>query len=240
MRKSGISSALKAVDRTIADELHTGIAVATEERLEAARLVGRLYRAEGYLPDGAPDAPFITPHHLLPEATVFAARLSKRVAGTLTVVCDSASGLPLEDLYGAEVARLRGQHRVPCELCSLAVDPDLAERSPQVVLSLFRCATAYLLHFTSSTDALITLKPAHAAFYGKRLCFRDFGGFKQDARFADAATVAMRLSREDAQQAAVSRRLAPVFGQMEREELATMQAALRGSRLQRLAPLAGT
>lgn len=230
MRKSGISSALKAVARTLADELHAGIATDMEERLEAARLVGRLYRAEGYLPEGGPAAPFLTPHHLLPEATVFVARLGGRIAGTLTVVCDSAAGLPLEELYGAEVAALRAEQRVPCELCSLAVDPDLAERSPQVVLSLFRCATAYLLHFTSSSDALITLKPAHAVFYGKRLCFRDFGGFKQDARFAGAATVAMRLSREDVRQASVSRRLAPVFGQMEKEELATMQAALLAGR----------
>ena len=193
------------------------VAVTAEERLEAARLVGRLYRAEGYLGwEAEPDAPFLTPHHLLPESTVFIAREADRIAGTVTVVLDSHAGLPMEAVYGREVRALRASGRTPCEICSLAVDAVRLSRSSRILLSLFRIANAYLVHFTGASDALITLKPSHAEFYGERLRFRPFGALKADPRFRGAETVALRQTREGVEDAA---RLAPrVFGAPTREE----------------------
>jgi hypothetical protein len=177
--------------------LSVGIAESPAERLAAARLVGRRYRDEGYLPELQDEhAAFYSSHHHLPQTSVFVTRENETITGTMTVVCDSPAGLPLEDLYGAEIRELRADRRHPCELCSLAVDPEAARRSPDLVLQLFRCAMGYLLHVTPTSDALITLKPAHAPFYQRRLHFQPFGAPTLDARFEFAPTVAMRLTRE--------------------------------------------
>jgi hypothetical protein len=213
-------------------DISTRIATTAAERLEAARLVGRQYRAEGYLGQEQNDnAPFFTPHHGLPEATVFIAREGERIAGTLTVVIDSNAGLPMEDLYSEEVADLRLRGRTLCEICSLSVDPQREERSSLLVLSLFRYATAYLLHFTRVTDALITLKPTHADFYGRRLRFQPLGATKRDRRFRDADTVLMGLARERVESPGVPRTRAErlhaiVFSAASREELASLEQAL--------------
>jgi hypothetical protein len=173
------------------------VAASANVRLDAARLVGKLYSAEGYLGEEHVDgAPFLTPHHLLPEATVFIAREGKRVIGTLTVILDSAAGLPMESLYGEEVAQLRASGRRVCEICSLAIDPQRENGSSTLVLNLFKRAMTYLVHLTDVSDALITLKPSHAAFYGRRLNFVSMGELKFDTRFGNAETVAMRMSRE--------------------------------------------
>ncbi|MBI3829642.1 MAG: hypothetical protein HY291_09005 [Planctomycetes bacterium] len=210
------------------------IAATVEDRLAAARLVGKLYRKEGYLPDdGGSEAPFLSPHHLRPETTVFVARENNRIVGTLTAVMDSPEGLPLDAIYPKEVAALRARQRVPCELCSLAVDTERADRSLHLVYGLFRCATVYLLHFTAMTDVLITLKPAHEAFY-HRLMFQVLGQPTLDARFRNAPTVAMSLQREDALLAALEHRMAMVFGVPSHEELAAV--ALPPKRRGRAAP----
>ncbi len=199
-----ISQRLAAIERerlplrnVLSGAVSVGVAATAGARLDAARLVGRLYSAEGYLGDDhEADTPFFTLHHLLPESTVFVAREGPRVIGTFTVILDSAAGLPMENLYGEDVAALRASQRRVCEICSLAVDPYRENSSSAMVLKLFRCATIYLLHLTDFTDLLITLKPSHADFYGRRLGFARFGEMKYDARFRDAETVAMRLPRE--------------------------------------------
>lgn len=213
-------------------DISTSIATTAADRLDAARLVGRQYRAEGYLgQEQHENAPFFTPHHRLPEATVFITREGERIAGTLTVVIDSSAGLPMEDLYSEEVTGLRLRARTLCEICSLAVDPQREERSSLLVLSLFRCATAYLLHFTRVTDALITLKPTHAEFYGRRLGFKSLGVTKRDQRFRDADTVLMGLARERVESPGLPHTraeclLAIVFSAASREELASLEQAL--------------
>lgn len=209
------------------------IATTAAERLEAARLVCRQYRAEGYLKQDD-DAPFYTLHHLLPETTVFTTFEEGRITGTLSVVIDSSAGLPMEDLYQDDIAGLRSRGRALCEICSLAVDPSREACSSVVVLNLFRYATAYLLHFTSVSDALITLKPSHMDFYGRRLGFAPFGALKRDARFKDAETLAMRLTRERVAELSAEapawrrgeRPLSKIFRATDNENLESIRQAL--------------
>jgi hypothetical protein len=224
-RSMRLTRRLEAIPAQLAaDTAFLDVATAAGERLEAARLVGRLYRAEGYLEQGAvPDAPFRTPHHALPEATVFVAREAGSVVGTLTAVLDSRAGLPLEALYGGEVTALRDAGRVPCELCSLAVEPRGTSQSAAILQGLFRIATAFIVHFTETTDALITLKPSHRAFYARRLRFHDFGPLRTDPRFRQAETVALRLTREVVEGAA------SLFGAPTAKELGRLKRTLEHS-----------
>jgi hypothetical protein len=111
------------------------------------------------------------------------------------VVLDSPAGLPMEDLYGSEIAALREAGRSPCELCALAVDPRAGRNGFALIARLFRRAYLYVLNLTSASDVCVTLKPSHAGFYNK-LNFQPLGPFRSDARFNAAPTIALRLAND--------------------------------------------
>ena len=197
-----LSQKLKAISSDAAGAPYAvGVAGTPAERLAAARLVGAMYRGEGYLA-GVPEREtgseaFYTLHLLLDEAVIFVAREeeSGRIVGTLTTVLDSAAGLPMDALYAEELALLRGQGRTCCEFCSLAVDPDCGSRATGLLLALFRVAYRYAHHQDRVDDVCVTLKPSHAGFY-KRLGFEQCGPLRLDPRFGNADTIAMRLSSD--------------------------------------------
>lgn len=242
MKGTRLSRRLNAIERETpmppvseGDPVSIAIATTAGDRLAAARLVGRLYSAEGYLGnDHRGDSPYFTLHHLLSEATVFVAREGSHIIGTLTVILDSGAGLPMESLYGEDVDALRNAGRSVCEICSLAIDPYREKRSSSLVLNLFKQAMSFLVYLTPVTDALITLKPSHAEFYGRRLGFSPMGGLKFDGRFSDAETVAMRLSREQVSRLAAGsvsldrreRWLAEFYAQPGRSELEAIARAV--------------
>lgn len=180
-----------------ADACTVRVARDADERLEAATLVARMYRTEGYLTERKEShvEPFYGLHHLLDETTVFVASDGERIVGTLAVILDSPAGLPMETLYGDEIDRLRREGRRPCEFCSLAVDPELGRRGSKLLLSLFRLAYVFAYYHTSSSDVCLTLKPSHRPFYD-RLGFEELGPFRLDRRFCEADTLALRLPRE--------------------------------------------
>lgn len=181
------------------------MAVSAAERAEAARLVVRLYGAEGYLDAQTqarlplPAMPVFSIHHLLDEATVFTVWQQQRLVGALTVIQDSPAGLPMDALYGGELGALRQQGRRLCEFCSLALEPDLDRSANGALLELFRAAYRFVTYAREATDVCVTLKPTHAPFY-RRICFQPAGGLCLDARFANAETIAMRLPHEFARE----------------------------------------
>ncbi len=177
--------------------LDVSMATTPGERYAAGMLVARMYREAGYLDESHGESqPFFTEHHSFDQATVFIAREDHVVHGTVSVVTDSARGLPMESLYANELEALRSLGRSPCEVCSLAVSLEREKTSSKVFLQMFRQATLFLLHFTQATDAIVTLKPSHQHFYERCLGFVPFGQPVRDARFKEADTVAMRITRE--------------------------------------------
>jgi hypothetical protein len=139
--------------------------------------------------------PYVRLHHLLDESTVFVAVSRGRIVGTVTTIVDSEAGLPMEALYEEEVMSLREAGRRPCEFCSVALEPNPGSGTARLLLDLFRLAYRHATWVSGASDVCITLKPSHAAFY-HRLGFVRMGRSKQDPRFADADTIALRLSRE--------------------------------------------
>jgi hypothetical protein len=63
----------------------------------------------------------MTPHHTLPESTVFVAFEGDQIVGTITATADSAAGLPLDASYGDALDELRGRGERLVEFGSLAV-----------------------------------------------------------------------------------------------------------------------
>jgi hypothetical protein len=155
-------------------EIRVKIASENQEFEQAFELVAENYRARGYEPKG--DKPFrFTPHHALPGTVTLVALDEHRVCATLTLVPDSeVLGLPMESIYGPEVAQLRSDGFHPAEATSLADSGLTIREFVQVFKALIKLAMQY--HARHGGDSwIITVNPRHSAFYQKVVGFIPLG-----------------------------------------------------------------
>jgi hypothetical protein len=169
---------------------------ATRDELEQAfRLLAHKYQARGYEVPGPKPFRF-TPYHVLPGTTTFVARHDAAVVATLSLVPDTPIlGLPLEGVYGPEVARLRREGRRVGELTCLAGQDLSPVEFLRVFTALLRLALQH--HVRHGGDSwVITIHPRHATYYRKVLGFVPLGprrsypavqGHPAEAYFLDAA-----------------------------------------------------
>lgn len=161
----------------IARNIQVKIAAERSEWEEAYLLVTENYRSRGYEPANARGIRF-TPFHALPDTTTFVAKHEGKVVATLSLVMDNMLlGLPMESIYGPEVAELRKANRRLVEVTSLA-DKGLSIREfVPVFVSLMRLMTHYSV--SQNADALvITVNPRHANFYKRVMGFVPLGGYR--------------------------------------------------------------
>jgi hypothetical protein len=116
----------------------------------------------------------LTPYHLLPTTEVFVAKCGGDVISTLTMVADSEMGLPLESMYGGEVAELRRTGLVLAEMGCLADRRESPARFMKVFSQLARLVVQ--VAEVRGINALVAAThPRHARFYIRSLGFRKFG-----------------------------------------------------------------
>jgi hypothetical protein len=143
--------------------------------LESAfRLLASSYQARGY---EMPSTKLFryTPYHVLPDTITLVAKDQGRVVATLSLVPDtSLLGLPMECIYGPEIADLRQNGRRMAEATSLA-DRDLSAREFILVFKTFiKLVMQY--HVRQGGDSwVITVNPRHRGFYLKVLGFQPLG-----------------------------------------------------------------
>jgi hypothetical protein len=158
----------------LAREIRVKIASERSEFEQAYELLAANYRARGY--EAPSDKPYrFTPFHALPGTVTLVALDHDRVVATLTLVPDTEIlGLPMESIYGPEVAQLRAAGLRPAEAISLA-DTDLSIREfVQVFKALIKLAMQY--HAGRGGDSwIITVNPRHSNFYQKVLGFVPMG-----------------------------------------------------------------
>ena len=173
-RESGGASTSSFRVPGLARDIRVKIATKRSEFEQAYELLAANYRARGY--EAPSDKPYrFTPFHALPETVTLVALDGDRVVATLTLVPDSAIlGLPMETIYGPEVAQLRAAGLCPAEAISLA-DNDLSIREfVQVFKALIKLAMQY--HAGRGGDSwIITVNPRHSNFYQKVLGFVPMG-----------------------------------------------------------------
>ena len=158
----------------LARRIEVKIASTRDEFEQAFLLLSAKYRARGY--EVPSDKPFrFTPFHVLPRTLTFVAKHGKQVVATLSLVPDNELlGLPMEGLYGSEIAGLRRAGGRIAEATSLA-DRDLSTTEfLQVFLSLIKLLMQS--HVRRGGDCwVVTVNPRHAAFYRRMLGFRRLG-----------------------------------------------------------------
>ena len=155
-------------------DIQVKIATEQAEFEEAFALVAANYRARGYESPG--DKPYrFTPYHALPTTVTLVAKHEGKVVATLSLVPDTEFlGLPMESIFGEEIAGLRQEGRKMAEAISLA-DSGLSIREfVQVFKAMIRLGMQY--HASRGGDTfVITVNPRHRSFYQKVLGFESLG-----------------------------------------------------------------
>lgn len=149
--------------------LEYGLARTTDDRLGAFQLIHQAYVRAG-LGKPLPLNLRVTRHQLQPRSQVFVGVLAGEVVSTVSLIGDGPLGLPMESMFGPEVAQLRAEGE------SLSEVSCLADRRQDVrrFLPTFRELTRLMAQFAryqSIDSLLITVNPRHVKFYTHYLGF---------------------------------------------------------------------
>jgi len=158
----------------------------------AFRLVHDQYVWRDYMKP-RPSGRRLSVHHALPTTKVFVAQSGCDVVGTVTLIQDSLIGLPMDDLYRAELALLREDGRLVAEVSALALHPEYRTAGPAILLHLTRMLVIYAAEVARLDDLCIVVNPRHAGFYHRFLEFERFGRLTTFAKVNGAPAAALRL-----------------------------------------------
>ncbi len=149
--------------------LEYGLARTTDERLGAFRLIHQAYVRAG-LGKPLPLGLRVTRHQIQPRSQIFVGMLGGEVVSTVSLIGDGPLGLPMESMFGPEVAQLRAQGESVSEVCCLADRRQDVRR----FLPTFREMTRLMAQFAryqTIDSLLITVNPRHVKFYTHYLGF---------------------------------------------------------------------
>lgn len=120
-----------------------------------------------------------------------AASCGEDIFGTATLGLDGPAGLHADQLYGQELARLRGPGVRLCEITRLAVDTP--HSTLEVLGQLFHLAYLHGRLIRGATDLVIEVHPRHVGFYRRMLGFVQLGKEKPCPRVNNAPAVLLHL-----------------------------------------------
>jgi hypothetical protein len=113
----------------------------------------------------------VTPYHLLPTTEVFVAATGGEIVSTVSLVRDGALGLPMESIFGDEVAWRRDRGICVGEASCLADRRRDSVRSFPLVARLMSF-TIQCARRRGIDELLIAVHPKHGRFYQRFLGFR--------------------------------------------------------------------
>ena len=154
--------------------IDVALAITRDELDAASRLVHRCYLRRGYVkpsPDGRHGSPYLA----MPSTAVFVARAERAVVATVSVIGDSAHGLPCDRLWAADLAALRAHGRRVAEVSALAVNEAWRGTSLVMLRALVRAVGVFGRDIARLDTLCIAVHPRHAPFYEAFLRFRRFG-----------------------------------------------------------------
>lgn len=174
-----------------------------DRRKLASLLVEKMYSWRGYEAN---------PLNRDPNKITLVAHQEDKVAGTVTLGLDSPVGLVVDELYKAEIDKLRAQGRKVAELTKLAVDESSASKS--VLAALSHIAFIYAFHIHKYTDFVIEVNPRHVFFYKRMLGYNQIGEEKMCPRVgAPAVLLHIDLDYIDRKTAELGGKLPPPPGE---------------------------
>jgi hypothetical protein len=187
MRRSGILKGLF-------DDINQPIIkwAETKDELEQAfSLVHEEYLRLGYIKKPDPSKIHFSVHNLLPNSASLVVESGRQVISTLSIVRDhELFGLPMDEVFNAELNKLRKHGRRLCEFGALATSKNFCWRN--LFMQLFREMFWYTAD-ADMNDICIMVNPKHVPFYKTILLFDDLGAEKFYPRLG-APAVALRMN----------------------------------------------
>lgn len=165
----------------------------TPEDLETAfRLLHDAYVEQGFI-QPQPSGMRLILQHALPTTSILVAKHDERVVGTISVMRDTALGLPMEKVFDLGELRKKGQ-RV-AELSCLAIHPDYRRKMGGHIFFPLTLFAAMFAQRCFGVDFLIwNLFPHHADFYNAIFGSRYLSHESKDYLGAPATAIQLDLA----------------------------------------------
>jgi hypothetical protein len=132
----------------------------------------------------------VTPYHLLPTTEVLVAVERRKVTCTMSLICDSDRGLPMEAVYPDEIAGLRLRGLSLAEVSCFAESQNDSQGSQSAVFQLMPLM-AQLAYRRGADVLLIAVRPRHARFYQRFLGFDAIAEERSHGRVCGTRGVAL-------------------------------------------------
>ena len=167
------------------------IAQNEQEIQQAVDLVSEVYIAEGYFSSDQINTK-IQSYLLQPYATTILAFYNSQVIGAISLIRNTDTGLPMDDIFSTELVPIRKQYQTIAEICQFAIEKSTSEdrkKSMQVSFGLL-AHTIHVLRSEQITGACFTINPKHLVFYTSIGC-EQIGDEKQYALVNNAPALAL-------------------------------------------------
>jgi GNAT superfamily N-acetyltransferase len=156
---------------------------------QALELRWGVYRRKGLLREQMRQ-PQLSPQTCVAGSAIFVAREQEAIVGTISFYMDSAMGLPMDDVHGDEVNRMRRRFTRVAEVGGLAVMED--RRGRGITAMLYQATLRWALS-TGTECILACVNPSSRRVYSKLLLFEILGECKPHPRFQGAPSIPIAL-----------------------------------------------
>jgi hypothetical protein len=158
------------VDKFLPDNLIFKKAETDDELQQAFRIAFEAYCDRGLASEK--DGPLrVTKYHVLPTTSVLIAKLDEEVIATLSIVCDSNIGLPMENLF--DVQPLRKTSKRLAEISTLAIKRSHRGKKGKLFLSLCKFMYEYCVYVLGVDVIAAAVHPEISDFYRCLMFFSD-------------------------------------------------------------------
>ena len=172
-------------------EPHYSAADSEAIRQEGFRLIYESYLRVGLCHEN-PWKMRVTPYHLLDTTTMYVSSVNRQVVSTLSLIEDSANGLPMESVYPNAIRERRVQGIRIAEISCLADRREKVLRFLDGFVQLTRLVAQYARH-QGVDQLLIVCHPKHAEFYRRFMAFEKIGGLTECPHVCNRPAVALCL-----------------------------------------------
>ena len=142
----------------------------TKEELEACfAVLHDAYVDSGFMtPD--PSGMRVTIYHALPTTTTLCAKYDGQVVGTISLVRESALGVPLQRIF--DLSAVREKEGQIAEVSALAVHRKFRKTGGSILFPLMKFMYEYCTTFFDTRHLVIAVNPSHIEMYESLLFFK--------------------------------------------------------------------
>lgn len=169
------------IEYDLPKELTLKLAETEDEIEQALRLVHDAYVELEYM-DASETKMRFTKHHAHPNAVILIAKWLDDVIGTLTIIPDSALGLPSDSTWSFD--RYRAEGKIIAEISSLTIKKDFRMRRGRLLLPLCKFMYVFCTEYLKLDGVVAATTLEVEPFYTDILLFEKIGG--REARSSQA------------------------------------------------------